>query len=37
VAALLLLAPLIAWMPHARLAAVVVPYSVELINPARFA
>jgi MFS superfamily sulfate permease-like transporter len=36
VATLLLLAPLIAWMPHAVLAAVVVAYSVELISPAEF-
>ena len=36
VATLLLLAPLIALMPHAVLAAVVVAYSVELISPAEF-
>jgi sulfate permease, SulP family len=36
VATLLLFAPLIAWMPHAVLAAVVVAYSVELISPAEF-
>jgi sulfate permease, SulP family len=36
VATLLLLAPLIAWMPHAVLAAVVVAYSVELVSPAEF-
>lgn len=37
VATLLLLAPLIALMPSATLAAVVVAYSVELIQPAQFA
>ena len=36
VATMVLLAPLIAWMPHAVLAAVVVAYSVELISPAEF-
>jgi MFS superfamily sulfate permease-like transporter len=36
VATLLLFAPLIALMPHAVLAAVVVAYSVELISPAEF-
>jgi MFS superfamily sulfate permease-like transporter len=36
-ATLLLLAPLIALMPHAVLAAVVVAYSIELIKPAEFA
>ena len=36
VATLLLLAPLIALMPQAVLAAVVVAYSVELIQPAQF-
>jgi len=35
-ATLLLLAPLIALMPHAVLAAVVVAYSVDLIKPAEF-
>ena len=37
VATLLLLAPVIALMPQAVLAAVVVAYSVELIQPAQFA
>jgi MFS superfamily sulfate permease-like transporter len=36
VATLLLLAPVIALMPHAALAAIVVAYSVELIRPAEF-
>jgi high affinity sulfate transporter 1 len=36
VATLLLLAPVIALMPHAVLAAVVVAYSVDLIQPAEF-
>jgi MFS superfamily sulfate permease-like transporter len=35
-ATLLLLAPIIALMPHAVLAAVVVAYSIELIEPAEF-
>ena len=37
VATLLLLAPLIALMPQAALAAVVIVYSIELIRPAEFA
>jgi high affinity sulfate transporter 1 len=37
IATLLLLAPMIALMPHAVLAAVVVAYSVDLIQPAEFA
>ena len=36
VATLLFLAPLIALMPHAALAAVVIAYSLELIKPAEF-
>jgi anti-anti-sigma factor len=36
VATLLLLAPIIALMPYAALAAVVVAYSVELVKPAEF-
>jgi high affinity sulfate transporter 1 len=36
VATLLLLAPVIALMPHAALAAIVVAYSVDLIRPAEF-
>jgi SulP family sulfate permease len=35
-ATLLVLAPVIAFMPHAVLAAVVVAYSIELIKPAEF-
>jgi high affinity sulfate transporter 1 len=34
---MLFLAPLLGWMPHATLAAVVIAYSVELIQPAEFA
>jgi MFS superfamily sulfate permease-like transporter len=33
-ATLLFLAPLLAWMPHATLAAVVIAYSIGLVNPA---